>query len=119
MSCIKRTPVRRLSPSPPDLRSISASLVTIIKNQRIIMSKISDFANAQNAHNTRMDSAVAGITADVAELNRQIVALQNTPPELTPEDQELLDGIQARSEAIANKLDALDALTPPAVPPAV
>lgn len=80
------------------------------------MSAISDFATAQNAFNDRMDTAVTGLTGDVAELNRQIAALQATQGAITPEDQALLDGIQARASGIADKLAALDALTPPVVP---
>src|SRR5687767_9527582 len=52
-----------------------------------IMSKISDFAKEQNAHNDRMDAAVQGLEADVKALNDKIIELQNTPGEITPEDQ--------------------------------
>lgn len=81
-----------------------------------IMSAISEFAARQSAFNDRLDTAVAGVSADVAALNAKIEELQNTPGEITPEDQALLDDIEARSDAITTKLEALDALTPPAVP---
>lgn len=80
------------------------------------MSKISDFATAQNAFNDRMDAAVADLVADVKNLNDQIAALQNSAGQITPEDQALLDGLQARASTIADKLDALDQQTPPVVP---
>lgn len=80
------------------------------------MSKISDFAAAQNAFNDQIDQAVSGLTADVKNLSDQIAALQATQGNITPEDQALLDAIEARSKVIADKLTALDALTPP-VPP--
>jgi len=82
-----------------------------------IMSAISDFAAAQTVYNDREDAAIAGLTADVASLNAQILALQNSPGAITPADQALLDGLQARGQTIATKLEALDALTPPVVPP--
>ena len=80
------------------------------------MSAISEFAAKQNAFNDRVDAAVTGLTEDVQTLNDKIVELQNTPGTITPEDQALLDAIQARSEGIATKLEALDALTPPKPP---
>lgn len=81
-----------------------------------IMSAISDFAAKQDAFNSRIDAAVNGLTDDVQSLNDTIKELQNTPGAITPEDQALLDAIQTRSEGIAAKLEALDALTPPKPP---
>lgn len=80
------------------------------------MSAISQFAAKQNAFNDQIDTAVAGLAADVKSLNDQIATLQNSAGTVTPEDQASLDAIQARSQTIADKLTALDALTPPAVP---
>lgn len=82
------------------------------------MQAITDFAAKVAAHNDKIDAAVTGLTGDVAELNRQIAALQASSGTLTPEDQALLDGIEARSAGVADKLAALDALTPPVAPPA-
>jgi len=81
------------------------------------MSVISDFAAKVNAYNDRQDAAVAGVSADVDALNAKILELQNTQGQITAEDQALLDAIQARGEAAASKLEALDALTPPVAPP--
>lgn len=81
------------------------------------MSVISDFAAKVNAYNDRQDAAIAGVSADVDALNAKIVELQNTQGQITAEDQALLDAIQARGEAAAAKLEALDALTPPPAPP--
>jgi alkylhydroperoxidase family enzyme len=82
-----------------------------------IMSAISDFAAKQNAFNNRIDASVTDLQGDVKNLSDQIAALQASAGTITPEDQALLDGIQQRTSTIADKLDALDALTPPAVPP--
>lgn len=83
-----------------------------------IMSAISDFATAQSAFQDRMDAAVTGLQGDVKNLTDQIAALQASTGTITPADQALLDGIQARAKSVADKLDALDQLTPPVVPTA-
>jgi len=80
------------------------------------MSQISEFAAKINAFNARQATAIDGAVADVAALNAKIEQLQNTPPVLTPEDQTLLNEIEAQSDALTAKLEALDNLTPP-VPP--
>lgn len=80
------------------------------------MSAISEFSVKQNSFNDRIDTAVTGLVSDIQTLNETIAKLQATSGVITPEDQGLLDQIQTRSSAVADKLDALDALTPP-VPP--
>lgn len=83
------------------------------------MSAISEYAAAQAAFNARIETSVAGITADVTSLNDKITELQNSPGRITPEDQALLDGLQAQGAALAAKLEALDAIVtvPPPAPP--
>lgn len=81
-------------------------------------SPIAEFAAKQTAHNDRIDAAVEDLQGDIKTLNDKITELQNTPGPITPEDQALLDGLEARGKAIADKVDALAALTPPNVPPA-
>lgn len=83
-----------------------------------IMSAISDYAAKQSAFNDRQDAAITDLQGDVQNLNDQITALQNSPGSITPEDQALLDGLTARGESIATKLEALDNLTPPKAPTA-
>lgn len=80
------------------------------------MSAISDFAAAQNAVNEQIDTAVTGLTGDIKNLTETIAKLQGSPGVLTPEDQALLDALQTRVKAVADRLSALDAITPP-VPP--
>lgn len=82
-----------------------------------IMSAISDFADKMKVHNDHVDKAVEGLQGDVKNLSDQIAALQASAGKITPEDQALLDGIESRTAAIHDKLDALDALTPPVAPP--
>lgn len=80
------------------------------------MSAVSDFADKVGAHNDRIDAAVAGLQGDVQGLNDDVLKLQSTPGPITPEDQALLDAIEARGQGIADKLEALDAVTPPKPP---
>lgn len=85
--------------------------------EKRIMSKISDYAAQVNATFDKIDASVTGLQGDVKNLTDQIAALQNSPGTITPEDQALLDGIQTRASSIADKLNALDAITPPPAPP--
>lgn len=81
------------------------------------MSAVSVFVDQMNAFFTRQDAAVADLQGDIDNLNEQIKALQDSQGTITPEDQALLDGIQAKASSISDKLDAMDALTPPKAPP--
>lgn len=87
-------------------------------NQKLdtIMSQISDFATQMNTYNDSQDASVTALIADVKSLTDQIAALNNSSGAITPADQALLDGIQARAKSVADKLAALDAQTPPVVP---
>ncbi len=87
----------------------------ILSKLEEIMSAITDFAEAQSAHNNVIDQAIEGLTADVTALKRQITDLQNAAG-LTPAEQQLLDAILTRTAGMAERLTALDALTPPVVP---
>ncbi len=80
------------------------------------MSAISDFAAKQNAHNDAIDTAVAGLGADIQGLKDLIATLQNSPGTISPEDQATLDALETRTSGIADKLKALDDLTPPTPP---
>lgn len=69
------------------------------------------FADTVNAKfdtiGTDVDSLVAslvGISGDVAFLKDTITKLQNTPGVFTPEDQALVDALQARVDGMATKV---------------
>jgi hypothetical protein len=83
-----------------------------------IMSKISEFAAKQNAHNDKIDAAIDGLTADNKAQTDLIKQLQTSPGEISAEDQATLDQLEARTAAQADKLGALDDLTPPTPPTA-
>lgn len=102
-----------------DARRLHGEIVTkqdLLALGENIMSAISEFAAKQKTFNDRLDAAVSGITGDIQSLNSTIEKLQGTAGAITPEDQTLLDEIEARSDAITKKLENLDAMNPPAVP---
>lgn len=105
---VRESTERHLSDVRDQLRGISHRLERI-------MSKISDFAAQMNAFTDRQDKAVSDLQDDVKTLNDKITELQNSGG-LSAEDQASLDSIQARASTVADKLEALDSLTPPAVP---
>ena len=74
------------------------------------------FSTAITAFFGRQDTAVTELQGDVKNLTDQIAALQSSPGTITPSDQALLDAIQARAQVVSDKLDALNAQTPPVVP---
>lgn len=82
-----------------------------------VMSVISDFAARQKAFNESLTNSLSGIEGDIKSLNDRITELQNSPGEVTPEDQALLDALQVQGEQLASKFTELDNLTPPVVPP--
>lgn len=81
------------------------------------MSVISDFAAKQKAFNDRTGAAIDGIVADIGVLNDKITELQNSAGQVTPEDQALIDDLQAKGEALASRAEALDNERPPTPPP--
>jgi hypothetical protein len=89
-----------------------------LKRTGKIMTAIADFATKQNAHNDKIDAAVAGVSADIQALKDLITQLQNSPGTITPEDQVTLDALEKKAGETADKLDALDQLTPPTPPTA-
>lgn len=98
--------------------------------ERKIMSALSDFLTKQKVFNDRQAKAIdatvdsiIGLTEDIKGLNEKITELQESSGAVTPEDQALINELEAQGEAIAVKLEAaaeglkgLDALTPPAPP---
>ena len=76
------------------------------------MSAISDFAAKQNEFNALMAAGLDGIQTDLAALKALIEQLQNSAGQITPEDQALLDQIQSQTEAMAGRVQEIDAQTP-------
>jgi cell division protein FtsB len=83
-----------------------------------IMSAIETFGTAVNASFDKLGTAVDGVAADVDFLKAEIKKLQDNPGPISPADQAILDGIQARADQLDQKVEALDAMTSqPPVPP--
>lgn len=82
------------------------------------MSAISDFGDAVNSRFDELGAAVDGVAADVVFLKDEIKKLQENPGPITPADQAILDGVQARVGSLAEKVKALDEATenPPVAP---
>lgn len=106
----------RLLNSPAIERKLDEISEALAKLRREIMTAISDFAAKQNEFNTRIGSAIDGIVGDIKSLNDKITELQNSSGAVTPEDQALIDDLQAQGQALADRAEALDAQTPPAPP---
>lgn len=106
------------------------SLNQIAQHLKNIMSKVSEFVAKQEAHNAAVDASldtigtsVTGIVGDVAALNDLIRQLQESQGEITPEDQALLDQLEAKGQALEDRakatsdaVKAADDLTPPPTP---
>jgi peptidoglycan hydrolase CwlO-like protein len=95
-----------------------------------LMSKISDFADNQEANNKLVNdgleaavTSISDIGKDIQSLNDKITELQNSVGGVTPEDQARIDSLQSQGSALASKteavraaLQALDDLTPGPTP---
>lgn len=106
-----------------DSRKPGSHFVTwqdLVKVEKRIMATVTEaiaaFAAQMQTYNDAEDAAITALQGDVANLNAQIAALQNSPGQMTASDQALLDNIQARAATISTNLAALDSLTPPVVP---
>lgn len=100
------------------LSGLIVTNINIKKEGAKIMSKISEFAQAVAGSFDTIAASVDGLTTDVKTLNDKITELQNSSGVISPEDQALLDEIQAEAQALAGKLATLDDQTsaPPAPP---
>jgi len=98
-----------------DIKTLLENLKLLGEN---IMSKISEFVVKQQEYNDKMDLALEGLKGDIKALNDEILKLQNSPGEISPEDQASLDALQGKGQELSDKASELDNLTPP-VPPVV
>lgn len=76
-----------------------------------IMANINESTDKINAAEDRIESAITGVTADIAGLKVLIEQLRAST-EVSPADQFLLNQVIARAESIATRLEALDSATP-------
>ena len=79
------------------------------------MSKITDWAAAEQADLAQISTTLDGIVTGVAALDTLITNFQNSPGTLAPADQAALDAIQAASKALVTKAAAIS-VAPPSAP---
>lgn len=73
------------------------------------MSKTSESTARQNARIEAAEGSIAGIKTDVDAQAALIKQLQESPGEFTPEDQVAMDALEARTQALVERLQAVDA----------
>ncbi len=89
----------------------AATACDLHKTEERIMSAIKDFSDKVDAAFEEIGTSVDGVQSDVTALKAKIDELQNSSGTVTPEDQALLDQIQARATSLAEKVKTLDAAT--------
>lgn len=101
--------VRELS----QINNNQAMLECMAELKETIMSVLSDFVNRVDAKFTTISDAVdgivtsqTGVTSDIAGLKALILQLQNSPGGITPEDQALLDALEAKINTTSDKVAA-------------
>jgi hypothetical protein len=92
-------------------RRLPVTIHDLEKLENRIMSAISDYAAKVNAAFDKLGTAVDGVADDVTFLKEEIKKLQDNPGPISPEDQAILDGVQARADTLASKVEALDQAT--------
>jgi peptidoglycan hydrolase CwlO-like protein len=80
------------------------------------MSAISEFAERVAAHQSATEAAIQGVADDVNALKDLITELQESAGEITPEDQALLDEVELKAAELAEKVSAVNEMTPPEPP---
>lgn len=104
------------------LNRIDALLAELLKGQKELMSKVTDFAAKEEADLTAIDTKIDTVIKGVADLDKLITDLEATLPadSLTPESQAALDALTARRTALVAKIAAIDTTAPVVAPaPAV
>ena len=107
---------RRLDRMEESLARIEHAISRIFTQGAQLMSAISDYVAKQKAHNDAVSSDLDTIQTAIGALNDKIAQLQNSPGQITPADQALLDGIEQDGQALQAKADALAGKAPPTPP---
>lgn len=81
-----------------------------------LMATIQQYAERISAHLDRIDTNVEGINGDITGLKDEIAALRTSLGQLTPEQEALLGGLETRVASMAERVQAINDLTPPVVP---
>lgn len=81
-----------------------------------IMSVIADFAAKQKTWNAEIKDDLTAISANLATLQTTISQLQDSAGKVTPEDQAIIDDLQAQAADLGAQADVVAGKTPPAPP---
>lgn len=107
-----------------DLKVIERLVMKAIDALNKLVADQKAFNTANDAAITSVADSVTAVAGDVKALNDKITELQNATGDVTPETQALIDEVEAqgtalvaKTQAAADALAALDALTPPVAPP--
>lgn len=92
----------------------SVTLRDLKEMENRMAEQIQKFGAATAAELAKVRTALGGLQGDITELNKKIQELQNSPGAITPQDQALLDAIEADAKDLATAFEALDTQTPPA-----
>lgn len=82
------------------------------QQRSITPSAIQTFAAAEEAKLTSLASAITNLGTGITALDALITQLQNSAGTITPEDQALLDQIQAHSQALVDQATAISTTAP-------
>lgn len=74
------------------------------------------FVTANSGYISAIGDDISDMATKAAALQKTLDDLNNSPPQLTPEDQALLDTAIAQVAALKASADAADGKTPPAPP---
>lgn len=94
------------------IKVVLSKVLQIQKTQESIMSVITDWAAKQQADLTAISGVLDSIATGVNALDALIKQLQNTSGSITPEDQALLDQIEAQSAALVTKAQQINTQPP-------
>lgn len=90
--------------------AILFALYLVLRLEKL-MSAISDFNAEMRGIFAAMSASLEGLTGDIATLNLKIADLTGSP-----EDAVMLAELKAIAGAMAERIEALNALTPPSIP---
>lgn len=93
---------------------LPATKKDIYKLMAKVTEAIKAFSDQVQTGLDKLSTDLGGIKTEIADLNALVQTLQNSPGEISPEDQATLDAVSTKVQTLVNSADAL---TVPTVPP--
>lgn len=81
-----------------------------------VSESLKTYADATTQYQDAQDVAITEVGTEIKALNDLITQLQNSPGQITPADQALLDQLQQRGQGLTQKIQALEQIAPPPPP---